>query len=57
MIADAIDTAITLGWTLAAWITVLAAVGTALLLGTVAAAWWTCRTLYRLTRPRTPETS
>ena len=50
MIAEALDTLITLGWALAAWVAVLAAIGTAVLMGTTAALWWTCRTLWRLAR-------
>lgn len=50
MIAEALDTLITLGWALAAWVAVLAAIGTAALMGTTAVLWWTCRTLRRLAR-------
>jgi len=40
VIDDAIDTTITLGWALLAWITALAAIGTLLLLATTAAIAW-----------------
>ncbi|MFD6740737.1 hypothetical protein ACWHA6_37985 [Streptomyces anthocyanicus] len=50
MIAEAFDTLITLGWVLAAWVAVLAALGTAVLMGITAALWWSCRTLWRLAR-------
>lgn len=43
MIADAIDTAITLGWALAAWIVLTAAVGCAAVYAVVVAVWWPCR--------------
>lgn len=40
MIADAVDTAFTLGWALAAWIVLTAAVGCAAVYAAVVAAWW-----------------
>lgn len=50
MIADAIDTLITLGWAFLAWLVILAA-ACALVLTTIAAAIIaTCRGLYRLVR-------
>ncbi len=50
MIAEAIDTIVTLGWALIAWVVVLSAVGTVLLLGVTAAAVWTCRAVWRSVR-------
>ncbi|WP_328657926.1 hypothetical protein [Streptomyces sp. NBC_00334] len=50
MIAEALDTLITLGWVLAAWVAVFAAIGTAVLMGVTAAFWWSCRALWRLAR-------
>lgn len=63
MIAEAIDTVLTLGWALAAWIAVLAAGVTLLLLGVAGAVWWACAWLYAHLRaevpakaPRLPDT-
>ncbi|MFE6408188.1 hypothetical protein ACFVOR_14780 [Streptomyces sp. NPDC057837] len=47
MIADAIGTVITLGWALAAWIAVLAAVASIVLLSGTAAGMWAGRLLWR----------
>lgn len=58
MIGEAIDTAITLGVALLAWIVVAAAVGTVVLLGAAAAAAWAVKTLRRGVRARRhPEDS
>lgn len=63
MIAEAVDTAITLGWALAAWI-VLVSLAAALALHTViAVVWWAGRTTWRALRgprrglqaPRSPS--
>lgn len=52
MIAEAIDTIVTLGWVLAAWVVILAAVGTITVLGVVAGGAWAIRALRRRhTRP------
>lgn len=51
MIADAVDTAITLGWALAAWIVLTAAVGTLALWTVVVTVWWTVRASVRAARP------
>ncbi len=52
MIADAIDTVITLGWVLLAWIAILSAVGTITVLAVAAGGAWAIRTLRRRhTRP------
>jgi hypothetical protein len=50
VIAEAVDTLITLGWALIAWVAVLAAIGTAVLMGLVASLWWALRALLRLAR-------
>lgn len=47
MIGEAIDTAITLGVALLAWIVVAAAVGTVVLLGAAAGAAWAVKTLWK----------
>lgn len=47
MIAEAIDTVITLGWALAAWLTVFATVGTIILLGAATTGAWAWRTAWR----------
>lgn len=52
MIGEAIDTAITLGVALLAWIFLAAAVGTVVLLGAAAAAAWAVKTLWRTVRAR-----
>ena len=52
MIGEAIDTAITLGVALLAWIVVAAAVGTVVLLGAAAAVAWAVKTLRRGVRAR-----
>lgn len=54
MIAEAIDTVLTLGWALAAWIAVLAVGLTLLLLGVAGAVWWACAWLYGRLRPEVP---
>lgn len=52
MIAEAVDTVVTLGWAFAVWI-VLCALAVALAVHTViAVAWWTARAMRRLTGPR-----
>lgn len=52
MIADAIDTVITLGWALAAWIVLLALTAALALHALLAVLWWTLRALWRgLGRP------
>jgi hypothetical protein len=43
VIADAVDTAFTLGWALAAWIVLTAAAGCAAVYAVVVAVWWPCR--------------
>ncbi|MFI1287435.1 hypothetical protein ACH4VM_02805 [Streptomyces sp. NPDC020792] len=52
MIAEAVDTAITLGWALAAWIAALAALTTLALLAAIAAIWKASTTAWRLLRTR-----
>lgn len=47
MIAEAIDTVITLGWALLAWVAVLAAVASVVLLAGTAAGMWAGRVLWR----------
>ncbi|CAM5591063.1 hypothetical protein [Streptomyces purpurascens] len=47
MIADAIDTVITLGWALLAWVAVLAAVASIVLLAGTAVGAWAVRGLWR----------
>lgn len=47
MIAEAIDTAITLGWALLAWVAVLAAVASIILLAGTAAGLWAGQLLWR----------
>ncbi|MFF5842156.1 hypothetical protein ACFY74_11885 [Streptomyces massasporeus] len=47
MIAEAIDTAITLGWGLAAWIVLLALAAALALHTVIAVLWWTLRALWR----------
>lgn len=47
MIAEAIDTLITLGWALLAWITVFAFAATVVLLGGTAVGAWAVRGLWR----------
>jgi putative exporter of polyketide antibiotics len=42
VIADAVDTAITLGWALAAWIVLAAAAACAAVYAVVVAVWWPC---------------
>jgi hypothetical protein len=48
VIAEAIDTAITLGWALAAWIAVLAAVASIVLLAGTAVGMWAVRGAWRV---------
>lgn len=43
MIAEAVDTAVTVAWALLAWITAMAAVATVVLLGLIAGVWWLAR--------------
>lgn len=50
MIGEAVDTAITLGWALAAWIAVLAAVGSVVLLAGTAVGMWAVRGAWRALR-------
>jgi hypothetical protein len=52
VIADAVDTAITLGWALAAWIVLTAAAGCAAVYAGVVAAWWAGRTVWTAIGPR-----
>lgn len=47
MITEAVDTAITLAWTLLLWVAVISAIGTLLLLGGIAAVAWTVRAAWR----------
>ena len=47
MIADAIDTVITLGWALAGWIIVLAVVGTIVIFAALATGAYAARSLWR----------
>ena len=47
MIADAIDTALTLGWALAAWIVLTALAGALALHAVIAIAWWAGRATVR----------
>ncbi|MFD6324223.1 hypothetical protein ACFWOL_15435 [Streptomyces sp. NPDC058442] len=47
MIAEAIDTAITLGWALAAWLAVLSLAAALALHAVIAIVWWTVRALWR----------
>lgn len=54
MIAEAIDTALTLGWALAAWIAVLSAGVTLVMLGVAGAVWWACAWLYARLRAEVP---
>ncbi|MET9140530.1 hypothetical protein [Streptomyces parvulus] len=55
IIHEAIDTIFTLGWSLFAWIAVLAALVTAVLFGGAAAVAWTVRVLRRRTRRHRPS--
>lgn len=55
MIAEVIDTAVTLGWALAAWIAVLAMVGAVVLLGGTAVGAWAVRGLWRTVRASIPR--
>ena len=50
MIAEAIDTAITLGWALAAWIAVLALAAALALHTVLAIVWWAGRAAWRAFR-------
>lgn len=50
MIGDAIDTAVTLGWALAAWIAVLALAAGLALHTIIAVVWWAGRTAWTLIR-------
>ncbi|MFE9776371.1 hypothetical protein ACFYOV_32890 [Streptomyces sp. NPDC005931] len=47
MIAEAIDTVITLGWALLAWVAVLAALGAIVILSALATGAWAVRRLWR----------
>ncbi|MFE7236119.1 hypothetical protein ACFVAF_37005 [Streptomyces sp. NPDC057596] len=49
LLTEAINTAVTLGWALLAWIAVLAALGTLALLGVIAVLTAAVRTLWRRT--------
>ncbi|MFI9340001.1 hypothetical protein ACIG0D_01795 [Streptomyces sp. NPDC052773] len=51
MIAEAIDTLITLGWAALAWLTVLAAVTAIVLLAGTAVGAWAVRLAWRTARP------
>ena len=50
MIGEAIDTALTLGWALIAWIAVLATVGTIALLAAAVTGAWAWRAAWRAVR-------
>ncbi|MGI3199633.1 hypothetical protein ACRJ4W_15380 [Streptomyces sp. GLT-R25] len=50
IIADALDTVITLIQAFALWFLALAALATLALHTVAAGLWWSCRALYRLTR-------
>lgn len=50
MIGEAVDTVITLGWALLAWIAVLAAVASVVLLAGTAVGAWAVRGLWRTSR-------
>jgi hypothetical protein len=50
VIAEAIDTAVTLGWALAAWIAVIAAVTSIVLLAGTAVGMWAVRGAWRMLR-------
>jgi hypothetical protein len=47
VITEAVDTAVTLAWTLLLWVAVISAIGTLLLLGGIAAVAWTLRAAWR----------
>ncbi|KOG33312.1 hypothetical protein AQJ84_11255 [Streptomyces resistomycificus] len=47
MIGEAVDTVVTVGWALAAWIAALAFVAAVVLHSVVAAVWWAGRVLWR----------
>jgi hypothetical protein len=47
VITEAVDTAVTLAWTLLLWVAVISAAGTLLLLGGIAAVAWTVRAAWR----------
>lgn len=47
MIGEAIDTALTLGWALAAWIALMSAAAALALYALLTIAWWACRTAWR----------
>lgn len=49
MIAEAVDTAITLGWALLGWIIFLATIGSILVLAAIATGTWTIRYAWRHT--------
>jgi multisubunit Na+/H+ antiporter MnhE subunit len=51
VIAEAIDTLITLGWAALAWLTVLAAVTAIVLLAGTAVGAWAVRAVWRTARP------
>jgi hypothetical protein len=59
VITEAVDTAITLAWTLLVWVAILSAIGTLLLLGAVAVVAWgvsaAWRALSRRLRAEVPE--
>lgn len=55
MIAEALDTLITLGWALLGWITVLAAVGTIVILTTAATGVWAIGAVRRVFRRHRPD--
>ncbi|WP_171108629.1 MULTISPECIES: hypothetical protein [unclassified Streptomyces] len=50
MIAEAVDTLITLGWGLLAWIVLTSLAAALALHAVIAIAWWTARTLWRAIR-------
>ena len=50
MIAEAIDTAITLGWALLVWVGLLSLAAALILHAVIAIAWWTLRGLWRAAR-------
>jgi hypothetical protein len=47
VIAEAIDTVLTLGWALAAWIVLVSLAAALALHAVLAIVWWACRTAWR----------
>ncbi|KMS79084.1 hypothetical protein ACH49_13590 [Streptomyces leeuwenhoekii] len=50
MIAEAIDTALTLGWAFLIWLTLVSLTAALALHTLIAIAWWTARTTWRAVR-------